>query len=108
MNIIFIKLLHLLFLIFFSSIPFWPKKYLKYGMFAPLTLATVWFIFEGCPLTMVDKNLNDEDFITVIVHSLNINLSQNRIRYLTYAYMLFITLIATRKYYKLKKKIEKY
>jgi hypothetical protein len=50
--------LHLLFIIFFLSIPFWKIKYLRYGVYAPIILATIWIIFNGCPLTQIQRDLH--------------------------------------------------
>jgi len=60
-------MLHLTFILFFMSIPFWPLKYLRFGVFVPLLLATVWILFDGCPLTQIQRDLNDEYFSKVLL-----------------------------------------
>jgi hypothetical protein len=60
-------ILHVSFIVFFLSIPFWPVRYLKYGVFLPLALATVWIVFDGCPLTRIQRDLNDEYFSRVLL-----------------------------------------
>lgn len=62
-------ILHLTFIIFFLSIPFWSLKYLKYGVFMPLLLETIWIIFKGCPLTKIQEDLNDEYFSKVLLQN---------------------------------------
>jgi hypothetical protein len=47
----YVFILHLVFILFFLSIPFWKLKYLRYGIYAPILLASIWIIFDGCPLT---------------------------------------------------------
>ena len=59
-------ILHLIFIIFFLSIPFWKLQYLRYGVYTPIILASIWIIFNGCPLTQIQKDLNDEYFSRVL------------------------------------------
>ncbi len=62
-----VQVFHFLFLLFIVSIPFWSKKYLKYGRWIPLILAFIWVLFDGCPLNRFDPSLNDELFSQVIL-----------------------------------------
>lgn len=94
-----ITIIHLFFVFFFGSIPFWHKSYLKYGLYLPLILSIIWIIFNGCPLTKIDPSLNDEDFLKVAFDLIGINIDQNRLRYATYCYLLLVTIIASNKYY---------
>jgi hypothetical protein len=37
------------------TIPFWPIKYLEYGVYIPLLLSIIWIIFNGCPFSILHK-----------------------------------------------------
>lgn len=49
------------------SIPLWPRKYLRYGAYVPLSLASLWGVCGGCPLSHMQTDLNGEDFIQGLV-----------------------------------------
>lgn len=85
--------LHLVFIIFFLSIPFWPIKYLTYGVFAPVILATIWVIFDGCPLTKIQKGLNDEYFARILLQPLFPNISKEQTTRFSYFLLLVVTVI---------------
>lgn len=93
------SIVHMLFIIFFVLLPLYPAKYMYILRWIPLALLINWFIFEGCPLTMIDKNLNDEGFIEAIVKPF-ITLSRKRIEILTYIFLFVIFLLCDRKYYR--------
>lgn len=86
-------ILHLTFIIFFLSIPFWSLKYLKYGVFAPILLATVWVTFNGCPLTKIQKDLNDEYFSKVLLQNFIPNITRETTARFSYFILLFVTVI---------------
>lgn len=86
--------LHLTFVIFFLSIPFWSKKYLIYGLYAPILLATIWIIFDGCPLTKIQYNLNDEYFSRVLLEKFIPNVSKESASRFSYYILLCVTLIS--------------
>jgi uncharacterized membrane protein YkvI len=88
-----IFLLHLLFIIFFLSIPFWKIKYLRYGVYAPIILATIWIIFDGCPLTHIQKDLNDEYFSQVLLKLFYPEISKETTVRFTYYILLLVTII---------------
>lgn len=48
MDLVFV--INLLFTIILLSIPFWPKKYLFWGMIIVMLLGISWILFNGCPL----------------------------------------------------------
>lgn len=91
MDILYI--LHLTFIIFFMSIPLWNIKYLKYGVFAPIILATIWIIFDGCPLTMIQEDLNDEYFSKVLLQYFIPNISKESTSRASYYILLLVTVI---------------
>jgi len=86
--------LHLTFVIFFLSIPFWPQRYLIYGALAPITLATVWQVFRGCPLTHIQTNLNDEYFSSILIKPFIPNVTNEEVSRLTYWILLVVATIA--------------
>ena len=88
-----IFLLHFLFIIFFLSIPFWKLNYLRYGVYAPITLASIWIIFNGCPLTQIQKDLNDEYFSRVLLRVFYPDISNEATVRISYYILLLVTLI---------------
>ena len=46
----FVFVINVAFSILLISIPFWPKKYLRYGIYIPILLGLSWILFHGCPL----------------------------------------------------------
>ena len=93
------SVLHLVFIIFFITLPLYPAKYMYIIRWIPIALLINWFIFEGCPLTIMDNNLNDEGFIEVLVKPF-VKLSRKRIEILTYIFLFVVFLLCNRKYYK--------
>jgi hypothetical protein len=93
------SVLHLVFILFFVTLPLYPVKYMYIVRWIPIALLINWFIFEGCPLTIMDKNLNDEGFIEVLVKPF-VKLSRKRIEILTYIFLFVVFLLCNRKYYK--------
>ena len=91
MDILFI--LHFTFIIFFLSIPIWPIKYLRYGVYSPILLATIWIIFKGCPLTHVQQNLNDEYFSRVLLKYIYPDISDETTVRISYYILLLVTVI---------------
>ncbi len=86
-------ILHVTFIIFFMSIPFWKLKYLKYGVFAPIILATIWIIFDGCPLTRIQEDLNDEYFSKVLLQYFIPDISKESTARASYYILLLVTVI---------------
>lgn len=72
--------LHLLIFLFICSIPLWKIKYLKIGVYIPLILSIIWVIFNGCPITKAQKNLDDtftKDLYKHIMPSITIKQSEH-------------------------------
>jgi hypothetical protein len=86
-------ILHLTFIIFFFSIPFWPIKYLKYGIYSPIILSTIWVIFLGCPLTKYQQFLNDEYFAQILLKPIFPTISKEQTTRVSYYILLVITVI---------------
>lgn len=86
-------LLHLTFILFFLSVPFWPIKYLRYGVFTPLALATVWIVFDGCPLTFIQRDLNDEYFSRVLLKFFIPDITNETTSRFSYYILIFVTVV---------------
>jgi hypothetical protein len=89
-----IFILHLIFILFFLSIPFWNITYLRYGIFAPILLASIWIIFNGCPLTQIQKDLNDEYFSRVLLRIFYPDISNETTVRISYYILLLVTIIS--------------
>ena len=87
-------ILHLVFVIFFLSIPFWPIQYLIYGVFAPIILATIWVILDGCPLTKIQQGLNDEYFAQILLKPFRPNITKEQTTRFSYYILLLVTVIS--------------
>lgn len=85
--------IHLLFVSFFISIVFWPFKYLSTAILFPIILASIWIIFDGCPLTKIQYNLNDEYFSQVLLRPFFPNITKEQTTRATYYILLLITII---------------
>jgi hypothetical protein len=85
--------LHLIFIIFFLSVPFWPIKYLRYGVFTPIILATIWIIFNGCPLTYIQRDLNDEYFSRILLRYFIPNISNEATVRFSYYILICVTVL---------------
>ncbi len=91
MGIVFV--LHLFFIIFFLSIPFWKIKYLRYGVYIPIILASIWILLDGCPLTLIQKDLNDEYFSRVLLKIFYSDISDETTVRISYYILLLVTII---------------
>lgn len=96
-------ILHLVFIIFFLSIPFWDIKYLKYGAYFPLILATVWIIFNGCPLTSIQAGLNDEYFSQILLKPFFPNITKEQTTRVTYYILLVVAYASLYRLYKIRR-----
>ena len=85
--------LHVVFVVFFLSIPLWSKKYLRFGIYAPIWLATIWILFDGCPLTKVQYNLNDEYFSRVLLERIVPKVTKESASRFSYYILLLVTLV---------------
>mgnify|MGYP003389781864 CR=1 FL=1 len=65
----------------------------------PLLLIIIWIVFDGCPLTHIDKEVEDQQFIKSYLDRY-IMLSNSRIDALTYIFLFIIFILCTEKYYK--------
>ena len=92
------QLLHLLFIIFFVTLPLYPIRYMYLIRWFPLLLIINWFIFDGCPLTRIDINLDDKIFSQVLLEPA-IKLKRSRAEILTYIILFMVFFFCNKKYY---------
>jgi len=73
--------LHLLILLGILSIPFWPKAWLMYGVYVPITISLIWVVFDGCPLTKYQTNLSSKSFTkevySIFVPNITVKMADN-------------------------------
>ena len=89
---------HMCFVIFFCILPLLPHRFMRIVRWIPLALVTIWFICDGCPLTHIDKNIDDEIFIQVLISPF-IKLNRTRTEYLTMIFLFIVTILCNKKYY---------
>ena len=90
--------LHLSIVVFFCILPLLPHRFMYITRWIPLSLVIIWFICDGCPLTNIDKNMDDEIFIQVLINPF-IKLNRTRTEYLTMIFLFIITVLCNKKYY---------
>lgn len=84
---------HLLFILFVISIPFWKISYLRYGVYVPILLATIWIIYSGCPLTKMQQGISDDYFSRVLLQYIIPDISKEATTRFTYYVLLVVTWI---------------
>ena len=52
----YIDIIHLIIVLVIVLIPFYPLNILKYAIYVPMILASIWLFFGNCPLTIATKN----------------------------------------------------
>ena len=98
-----VLLFHLLLIVIFYSIPFWPIKYLQYGIYIPLTITIVWIIFGGCPLSkMHNINNNNGEFSLDILRIIYPNANPKLASHVNTFSLVLITLLSVKKLNKFK------
>ena len=83
---------HILILVCILSIPLWPLNYLKYGVYIPLFITTLWLLFGGCPLTTLHEN-SSNSFIHHLFNKYISHVSVNFVDNLSTFLLIFITVI---------------
>jgi hypothetical protein len=84
---------HLLIFGLIMSIPVWPIAYLKFGVYVPLTISTVWVMFNGCPLTQAQTNLSSNSFTKEVYKSCMPNISVKYAEHINTFALLLITVV---------------
>ena len=88
-----ITVVHVLFVLFFLSLVFWPNCTLPYVVWVPFLLSVVWVVFDGCPLTRIDPALDDQVFMQVLARPFVGNVSNNTMAALTISTLLLVTAV---------------
>ncbi len=73
--------------------PTWPIRYLKYGVYSPIILATIWIIFNGCPITSLQKDINDKYFSKMLLKYIYPSISDETTVRINYYILLLVTVI---------------
>lgn len=95
---------HLLILLGFLSVPFLPLRLLQYAVFVPTLLALIWLLFDGCPISFAQPELNGESKFTLhVVRKLIPSVTENQVEHFLTFYLVLSTLIASIRLWKLKR-----
>lgn len=95
----FLTLFHILVILLLFSLPLYPSNYMYIVRWIPIALIINWFIFDGCPLTFLDKKLDDREFIEYLISPI-VKLSKQRMNNLLYLFIFIIFFFCNKKYYK--------
>jgi len=98
----FLYIIHLLLSLTLLTIPFWPLNYLKYGVYIPLFISTIWIIFDGCPLTKIQTNLDSDNFTKEIFRFIMPNISTKYTEHINTFLLLLVTVIGFNRLYSKK------
>ena len=91
--------LHILIVVCFLLLPLLPSKYMYIIRWIPMVIIIIWILYDGCPLTHIDKEIEGNQFIKSLVNPF-IKLSNSRIYAIMYYYVFIIFVLCTEKYYK--------
>jgi len=85
--------LHLLLSLSIFTIPFWPIRYLKYGVFIPLFISATWILFDGCLLSKLHR-IDSSSFTQNILRFFIPKASSRLSEHLNTFILLLITIIS--------------
>jgi len=85
---------HLILVLVGLSIPFWPRDWLKIGIWIPFALALIWLLFDGCPLSQAQQDLQGQAFTHELLQRVWPNLTEARFDQLATVVLVAITLAA--------------
>lgn len=94
----FLKLFHIFVIFVLGTLPLYPAKIMYIIRWLPIALVINWFIFDGCPLTKIDKNLDDREFVEYLISPI-IKLSKQRVNNLLYLFLFAVFFFCNKKYY---------
>lgn len=92
-------IIHLLLSLTLLTIPFWPLEYLQYGVYIPLIIATIWILFNGCPLTKIQTNLNSDNFTKEIFKYFIPSISTKYTEHINTFLLLLVTVVSFNRLY---------
>jgi hypothetical protein len=88
-----ITMFHLAFMLFVVSLVFWPSVTLPYVLWLPFLLSVVWLVFNGCPLTHIHADLDDQLFMQPLLRPLFGKVSRERTSSLAVCVLLLVTAV---------------
>jgi len=89
-----LAVLHLILNLLVLSIPFWPREWLKFGIWIPFALAVTWLLFDGCPLSHAQEDLQGQAFTHELLQRVWPSLTESRFDQLSTVVLVGITLAA--------------
>ena len=89
--------LHLLIFGLIMSIPSWPIAYLKYGVYVPIILSTIWVVCNGCPLTKYQPNLSTNSFTREVYSYFMPNITVKTAEHINTVALILITILGFRR-----------
>ena len=87
-------IIHILLTLTLFTIPFWPINYLKYGVYIPLLISTIWLMFNGCPLTKFQTNLDSDNFTKEILKYFIPSISTKYTEHINTFILILVTVIS--------------
>ena len=88
-----ITVFHLAFMLVLVSLVFWPPVTLPYVIWAPFLLSVVWLVFNGCPLTKIHADLDDQLFMQPLLRPFFGHVSRERTSALAVSVLIIVTAI---------------
>lgn len=93
-------IIHLIILLGIISVPVWPLKLLKFGVFIPFGISLIWLIFDGCPISFMQDELEGKSIFTYdVLKRIMPNITEKQTENFLTAYLIFATLVSS---YRLK------
>ncbi len=83
--------LHLAIIGFVLSVPFWDLEHLRFGVYVPLLLTTIWLLCDGCPLTAMHNGGNDGYFAQTLLRPFFPNITREQTSRFAYYVLIIIT-----------------
>lgn len=93
--------IHLFIVAVIFSIPLWPLRLLKYGVFIPSALALVWLVFNGCPISFAQPELEGKSEFTYDVFKRVVpGITKQQTDHFLTAYLIIATLVSSMRLWK--------
>lgn len=81
------------------TIPIQPIRFLRYSVYVPLALSIVWIVFQGCPISKNQPDLNGDSFTTDIYSKIIPNITVQTAEHINTFALILITTVG---FYRLK------
>lgn len=86
-------ILHIILFFIFVSIPFWPLYILRFGVYIPLIISFIWLLFDGCPLTKMHADIDDDGFTRQLYSYIISDISKKQVNHINTFALIAITVI---------------